>query len=79
MDWHRLLELYSLTNTLILDEDGCYDPCNINDQLILGLLCDSSNNKLRNIKIEGILIEMVTPTALEVAAVQEVESHYAQV
>ena len=24
-DWHRLLELCALTNTLILDEDGIYD------------------------------------------------------
>ena len=25
-DWHRLIELASLTQTLILDEDGIYDP-----------------------------------------------------
>jgi DNA invertase Pin-like site-specific DNA recombinase len=25
-DWHRLLELCSLSGTLILDEDGLYDP-----------------------------------------------------
>lgn len=36
-DWHRLLELCSLTGTLILDEDGCYDPRDFNDKLILGL------------------------------------------
>lgn len=36
-DWHRLLELCSLTNTLIIDEDGCYDPSDFNDQLLLGL------------------------------------------
>ncbi|MFC1572927.1 recombinase family protein [Candidatus Eisenbacteria bacterium] len=36
-DWHRLLELCSLTKTLILDEDGCYDPSDFNDQLLLGL------------------------------------------
>jgi DNA invertase Pin-like site-specific DNA recombinase len=25
-DWHRLLELCALTDTLLLDEDGLYDP-----------------------------------------------------
>lgn len=25
-DWHRLLELCALADTLILDEDGLYDP-----------------------------------------------------
>ena len=25
-DWHRLIELCALTGTLILDEDGIYDP-----------------------------------------------------
>src|SRR5487761_1970278 len=37
MDWHRLLEICALTNTLILDEDGVYDPAHFNDRLLLGL------------------------------------------
>ena len=36
-DWHRLLELCALADTLILDEDGVYDPNNFNDRLLLGL------------------------------------------
>ena len=36
-DWHRLLEICALTNTLILDEDGIYDPAHFNDRLLLGL------------------------------------------
>jgi len=36
-DWHRLLELAALTHTLILDEDGVYDPAHFNDRLLLGL------------------------------------------
>ena len=35
-DWHRLLEICSLTDTLILDEDGLYDPSHFNDRLLLG-------------------------------------------
>ena len=36
-DWHRLLEICALTDTLILDEDGLYDPARFNDRLLLGL------------------------------------------
>ena len=36
-DWHRLLEICGLTGTLILDEDGVYDPCDFNDRLLMGL------------------------------------------
>lgn len=32
-DWHRQLELCSLTGTLVFDEDGCYDPADFNDRL----------------------------------------------
>ena len=37
LDWHRLLELCALTATLVIDEDGCYDPADFNDGLLLGL------------------------------------------
>jgi len=36
-DWHRLLEICALSQTLILDEDGVYNPCDFNDRLLLGL------------------------------------------
>ena len=36
-DWHRLLEICALAETLILDEDGVYDPAHFNDRLLLGL------------------------------------------
>lgn len=36
-DWHRLLEICALTGTLILDEEGLYDPGHFNDRLLLGL------------------------------------------
>jgi len=37
LDWHQLLELCSMTGTLILDEDGLYDPATFNDRLLLGM------------------------------------------
>jgi resolvase-like protein len=36
-DWHRLLEICAFTGTLILDEDGLYDPAHFNDRLLRGL------------------------------------------
>jgi len=37
LDWQRLLELCALTDTLVIDEDGCYNPSDFNDGLLLGL------------------------------------------
>lgn len=50
VDWHRLLQICSLTDTLILDEDGLYDPCDFNDRLILGLKGTFSEAELHVIK-----------------------------
>jgi DNA invertase Pin-like site-specific DNA recombinase len=36
-DWYRLLDLCGLTNTILADEDGVYDPGAFNDRLVLGL------------------------------------------
>jgi DNA invertase Pin-like site-specific DNA recombinase len=36
-DWHHLIDLCGLTATLIIDEDGIYDPRLLNDRLLLGL------------------------------------------
>jgi DNA invertase Pin-like site-specific DNA recombinase len=36
-DWHRLLELCAITSTLVIDDDGCYDPAEFNDGLVLGI------------------------------------------
>lgn len=37
LDWHRLIELCALMGTLVIDADGCYDPADFNDGLLLGL------------------------------------------
>lgn len=49
-DWHRLLEICSLANTLILDEDGLYDPSEFNDRLLLGLKGTMSEAELHMLK-----------------------------
>jgi DNA invertase Pin-like site-specific DNA recombinase len=49
-DWHRLLEICALTDTLILDEDGLYDPRHFNDRLLLGLKGTMSEAELHVIR-----------------------------
>jgi hypothetical protein len=36
-DWHRLIELCALFDTVIIDPEGVYDPNLTNDRLLLGL------------------------------------------
>jgi len=36
-DWHHLIDLCVLTDTLVIDGDGIYDPRQLNDRLVLGL------------------------------------------
>lgn len=36
-DWHHLIDLCVLTNTLVIDAEGTYDPRILNDRLLLGL------------------------------------------
>ena len=57
-DWHRLLEICALSGTLILDEDGLYDPGHFNDRLLLGLKGTMSEAELHVLKVRlrgGIL------------------------
>src|SRR5579864_8206036 len=37
LDWHHLLEMCAMMGSLILDEDGLYDPATFNDRLLLGM------------------------------------------
>jgi DNA invertase Pin-like site-specific DNA recombinase len=49
-DWHRLLEICALSDTLILDEDGLYDPSDFNDRLLLGLKGAMSEAELHTLR-----------------------------
>lgn len=49
-DWQRLLEICALTETLILDEDGLYNPCAFNDRMLLGLKGTLSEAELHFLK-----------------------------
>lgn len=36
-DWTRLIEICSITDTLIIDSDGIYNPNDFNDRILLGM------------------------------------------
>jgi DNA invertase Pin-like site-specific DNA recombinase len=49
-DWHQLLEICALFDTLIADVDGVYDPAHFNERLLLGLKGTMSEAELRILK-----------------------------
>ena len=49
-DWHQLLEICALFDTLIADADGVFDPADFNDRLLLGLKGTMSEAELHIIK-----------------------------
>jgi len=49
-DWYRLLEICALTETLVIDEEGIYDPGQYNDRLLLGFRGTMSEAELHWIR-----------------------------
>jgi DNA invertase Pin-like site-specific DNA recombinase len=45
-DWHTLIEFCGLVGTVIVDEDGIYDPRHPNDRLLLGMKAAMSELEL---------------------------------
>jgi len=67
-DWHRLLEICALTDTLILDEDGLYEPGHFNDRLLLGLKGTMSEAELHLLRarLRGGIVSKARRGELEV-------------
>jgi DNA invertase Pin-like site-specific DNA recombinase len=36
-DWHHLSDLWALTETVLIDDDGIYDPRQLHARLVLGM------------------------------------------
>jgi DNA invertase Pin-like site-specific DNA recombinase len=49
-DWYRLLEICALTETLVIDDEGIYDPGAHNDRLLLGFKGSMSEAELHWLK-----------------------------
>jgi len=68
LDWHHLLEICTMTGTLILDEDGLYDPATFNDRLLLGLKGTMSEAELHVLqaRLKGGILHKASRAALKV-------------
>ena len=68
-EWHRLVEICALSETLIMDEDGVYDPGDFNDRLLLGLKGTMSEAELHmmRMRLRGGLLNKARRGALKVA------------
>src|SRR5260221_427637 len=66
LDWHHLLEICAMTGTLILDEDGLYDPATFNDRLLLGLKGTMSEAELHVLRarLRGGILNKASRAAL---------------
>lgn len=51
LDWHRLVDLCGWTGTLLIDEDGVYNPGDFNDRLLLGLKGTMSQAELHFLRV----------------------------
>jgi DNA invertase Pin-like site-specific DNA recombinase len=67
LDWHHLLEICALTGTLILDEDGLYDPATFNDRLLLGMKGTMSEAELHVLRarLRGGILHKASRAALK--------------
>lgn len=50
-DWHKLLDICALTDTLIIDYDGVYNPNDFNDRVILGFKGTWSHTELHGLRL----------------------------
>ena len=53
-DWHHLINLCALVDTLVIDPDGTYDPRLDNDRLLLGLKGSMSEYELSLLRQRGL-------------------------
>ncbi len=67
LDWHHLLEICAMTGTLILDEDGLYDPATFNDRLLLGMKGTMSEAELHILRarLRGGILNKASRAALK--------------
>jgi DNA invertase Pin-like site-specific DNA recombinase/transposase-like protein len=55
-DWHQLIDVCAVFNTVLCDQDGVYDPLDSNDRLLLGMksaMCEYELITMRNRLLRG--------------------------
>ena len=59
-DWHTLLDFCGLVGSIIVDEDGVYDPRSVNDRLLLGMkgtMSEMELSLLRQRSVEALKLK----------------------
>ncbi len=59
-DWHTLLEFCALVGSIIIDEDGVYEPRSVNDRLLLGMkgtMSEMELSLLRQRSVEALKLK----------------------
>ncbi len=50
-DWHKLLDICALTDTLVIDHDGIYNPNDFNERVLLGFKGTWSHTELHGMRL----------------------------
>ncbi|MFT7772462.1 recombinase family protein [Roseateles sp.] len=76
-DWHTLLEFCALVGSIIVDEDGVYDPRSVNDRLLLGMkgtMSEMELSLLRQRSVEALKLKAARGDLYTMVAVGYVRS-----
>ena len=72
-DWHTLLEFCALVGSLLLDEDGIYDPRLVNDRLLLGMkgtMSEMELSLLRQRSLEALKLKVAHQSLVDRRSVE---------
>ena len=71
-DWHTLLEFCALVGSVIVDEEGVYDPRSANDRLLLGMkgtMSEMELSLLRQRSVEALKLKAARGELLSTVAI----------
>ncbi len=71
-DWHTLLEFCALVGSVLVDEDGVYDPRSVNDRLLLGVkgtMSEMELSLLRQRSVEALKLKASRGDLLTMVAI----------
>ena len=77
-DWHTLLEFCALVGSVIIDEEGVYDPRSANDRLLLGMkgtISEMELSLLRQRSVEALKLKAARGELHSTVAIGFVRTH----
>ena len=76
-DWHTLLEFCALMDSVIIDEEGAYDPRSVNDRLLLGMkgtISEMELSLLRQRSVEALKLKAARGELYTIVAIGYIRS-----